>query len=141
MREWVYMQHRDLDDGRPPIQVPADEPAVKSLEARGWSRVEETGAEPGVVPERTETDPGEPWVYMRHPDLPQAVQQVPNDPAAVQGQLDAGWVVAENPEGSQEADEDSGDGDAEGKSAAKKARKTTSSRSAADEDQNDEKKG
>ena len=96
MAEWAYLEHPETGGI---TRVPDDEGVIATQEARGWVRAEPPKAEPfvpaggGLEPDQVAAK----WVDLVHPDLPTAVNRVPNDPAAIQGAFEAGWQYPETP--------------------------------------------
>lgn len=91
---WVALRHAETGGT---TRAPDSPDVIAAHEAKGW-RVVSDEPEGGVfVPASTDAPEGEPWVDMVHPDLPLAVQRVPNDPAAIAGQREAGWDLPKPP--------------------------------------------
>lgn len=96
--EWVYLTHPDLEGSL--TKVPADSEVVAWQEARGWQRTDppdETLPQPTRSPDAPGGVEGEgEWVELVHPDLEAeggiARHQWPNNPDALAGAADAGWV-------------------------------------------------
>jgi hypothetical protein len=83
MSGWLRLQH----EGTEGVAEFPDDPGVREFyEARGWSVVDEPVA-PAVT-----VDPDAPeWVELVHP-LTGARHEYPNNPDALAGARDAGWV-------------------------------------------------
>lgn len=101
MAEWAYLEHPDTGG----MTCVPDEPGVIAAhEARGWVRADPPESVPfvpagaGVPPDEAEAE----WVELVHPDLPAAVNRVPNNPVALQGAYDAGWQRPDPPGGQPE---------------------------------------
>jgi hypothetical protein len=82
-----------------------DEPGVKEWhEARGWT-LGEKPEEPIFVPQPGNADP-EPstWVQLYHPGVG-ATHDFPNNPEAIAGAMESGWVFPVDPQIDGEPDE------------------------------------
>lgn len=90
---WVYLEHVETGGTQ---RVPDDPAVLAAQEARGW-RVADGPA--GEAPARPVPAAGEgEWVELVHP-LTGARHQFPNNPVALAGAGEAGWV-APNKDGS-----------------------------------------
>lgn len=104
MAEWAYLEHPDTGGT---TRVPDEAGVIAMHEARGWVRTDPPEAVPFVPPGGgvpTEVAAAE-WVDLVHPDLPAAVNRVPNNPIALQGAYDTGWRPPEPPAPEQSQDE------------------------------------
>lgn len=94
MTEWVDLRN---DGTGGTTRLPDDESVVTWYEARGWSRYDPPAAAP-FVPASGEAASGVPgdragFVELVHPDL-DATHEFPNNPEALAGAAEAGWVEA-----------------------------------------------
>lgn len=98
MSDWLYLEHEETGGTS---RIPDDDAVRVWHEARGWRVVAAPEPVP-FVPAKVDDD-GDPeasaWVTLVHPDLPAARHDFPNNPAALAGAADAGWV-APNKDGS-----------------------------------------
>lgn len=87
---WLHLEHEETGGT---TSIPDDPAVLAAQEARGWRRVDPP--EPGpFVPVKVNADPGaDPeWVTLVHPDI-KAQHDFPNNPDALAGAADAGWVA------------------------------------------------
>lgn len=91
MSGWLYLEHEETGGAS---RIPDDDAVRVWHEARGW-RVVDPPAEAPFVPARPDGDAvaAEPWVTLVHPDLPDARHDWPNNPDALAGAAEAGWVM------------------------------------------------
>jgi hypothetical protein len=98
MTGWIDLENEQTGGT---TRIPDDPAVLAAHEGRGWRRVEVP--EPGpFVPAKVNVDPADVeagWVELVHPDLPDARHSFPNNPDALAGAAEAGWVPA-NKDGS-----------------------------------------
>jgi hypothetical protein len=86
---WLYLENEETGGTS---RIPDDDAVRVWHEARGWRVVEPPAPAPFVpVPAEAEPD-GSAWVTLVHPDLPDARHDFPNNPDALAGAAEAGWV-------------------------------------------------
>jgi hypothetical protein len=86
---WLHLENEETGGTS---RIPDDDAVRVWHEARGWRVVEPPAPAPFVpVPAEAEPD-GSAWVTLVHPDLPDARHDFPNNPDALAGAAEAGWV-------------------------------------------------
>lgn len=88
---WLYLEHDETGGSQ---RIPDDPAVLASQEARGW-RLADEPAQPVGLPPKVKIDPGAApveWVELVHPVIG-ARHDFPNNPAAVAGAAEAGWVI------------------------------------------------
>lgn len=90
---WIHLAREDIGGS---TRIPADYDVLVWHEARGWVVVDPPDPaviEAPVIHTGPQPPPTDEWVEMVHP-VTNGSQRIPNDPAAIDGARDAGWVTA-----------------------------------------------
>lgn len=91
---FVYMTHPGLNGAS---QEVSDQPgAVERQEALGWVRADRPAAPEYLPPSGDPTEAPSEWIDLWHPALDRT-HTFPNNPAAIAGAGDSGWIVRPAP--------------------------------------------